>query len=303
VAACPVCGRPVAVARASCLYCGVKLPKDLVPTGPSEPRPPTLPGSPGAPEAGDPLLRVLIILDLASVQAKSLEEALGMSAYQADLLARRGGFHLHRVLDPDLAEGEAETLRAAGMKVELVPESQARARPLRALRGERGSALLALRTEEGPLMLEHREILLVVRGAIARQYQPTFKRRRVDAASLEEGFRVHFHRRSDPRPVEIDAANFEFGSTATGSSRLELDAWVEGMGDELPRDDAFRLLPPAFGVAIAEAKSPLAAATSLRGSSSGGDRDRDGESIILDNAEQFIFYSAWRAALERRRAG
>jgi hypothetical protein len=279
----------------------MKLPKD---PGSSEPRLPTLPGLPGTPEAGDPLLRVLIILDLASVQAKSLEETLGMSAYEADLLARRGGFHLHRILEPDLAEGEAETLRAAGMKVELVPESQARARPLRALRGERGSALLALRTEEGPLMLEHREILLVVRGAIARQYQSTFKRRRVDAASLEEGFRVHFHRRSDPRPVEIDAANFEFGSTATGgSSRLELDAWVEGMGDELPRDDAFRLLPPAFGVATAEAKSPLAAATSLRGSSSGSDRNRDGVSVILDNAEQFIFYSAWRAALERRRAG
>jgi hypothetical protein len=97
----------------------------------------------------------------------------------------------------------------------------------------------------------------------------------VDVASPEEGFRVHFHRYSDPRPVEIDAANFEFGFTVTGSTRLEIDAWVEALAPDVPCDDGFRLLPP------------------------GG----EGESVVLDNAAQFLFYSAWRAALQRRRAG
>ena len=73
--------------------------------------------------------------------------------------------------------------------------------------------------------------------------------------------------------------------------------------NDMPRDDGFRLLPPAFGVATAEAKSPLTAAASLRGTSRGSNANRDGESVILDNAQQFIFYSAVRAALERRRVG
>ena len=292
----------MAVARARCLYCGAELPEDLVPARPPESPLATLMGSLASEDEAS-LHRVLIVLDLASAPAKSLKEALDMSAYEADLAARRGGFHLHRVLDPEMAEGEAERLRAAGMRVELLPEAEVRAPPLRALGGEQGADRLELRTEEGPLVLEHRQILLVVRGAIARQYQPTYKRRRVDVASLEEGFRVHFHRRWDPHPVEIDAGNFEFGSAVTGSSRLKLDAWVEGLGDDMPRDDGFRLLHPAFGVATAEAKSPLAAAASLRGTSRGSNANRDGESVILDNGQQFVFYSAVRAALERRRVG
>lgn len=290
----------MAVARARCLYCGAELPEGLVPAGPAEGSP-TLFGSLVPLEEGAEPKRVLIVLDITSAHADRLAEALDLSAYEADLLARRGGFHLHRILDPDLAEGEAERLRAVGIEVEFLPESEVRAQPLRALGGERGPDLFDLRTEEGPLTLGHREIILVVRGVIARQYQPSYKRRRVDVASLEEGFRVHFHRRSNPRPVEIDAANFEFGLAATGSSRLELDAWVERLGDDLPRDDGFRLLPPAFGVAAAEAKGPLAAATSLRGTTRGSDANRDGESVILDNVQQFIFYSAWHWALARLR--
>jgi hypothetical protein len=287
----------VAVARARCLYCGAELPEDVVPTGPTEASPTLLgPLVPVEKRAGPE--RVLIVLDITSARAERLAEALDLSAYEADLLARRGGFHLHRILDADPAEAEAERLRKVGMKVKFVPESEVRAKPLRALGGERGADLFDLRTEEGPLSLGHREIILVVQGAIARQYQPTFKRRRVDVASLEEGFRVHFHRRSDPRPVELDAANFEFGLAATGSSRLELDAWIEGLGDDLPRDDGFRLLPPAFGVAAAEARGPLAAATALRGTTGRSDANRD-ESVLLDNAQQFIFYSAWRGALAR----
>jgi hypothetical protein len=276
------------------------LPEDIVPVGPTEGSPtlfaPLVPLEEGE---GAGQERVLIVLDITSARTERLAEALDLSAYEADLLARRGGFHLHRILDPDLAEAEAERLRAMGMKVEFLQESEVRAQPLRALGGERGADLFDLRTEEGPLSLGHREIILVVRGAIARQYQTTFKRKRVDVASLEEGFRVHFHRRSDPRPVEIDAANFEFGLGATGSSRLELDGWVEELSDDLPRDDDFRLLPPAFGVAATEAKGPLAAATALRGTTRGSDASRDGESVILDNAQQFNFYSAWRGALAR----
>ena len=293
----------MAVARASCLYCGAELPGDLLPAAPSEASFGTPPGSAGPVADGASFPRVLIVLDLASAPTQRLGEALDRSAYEADLLARRGGFHLHRILGQELAEDEAERLRAAGLKVELLPESEVQAQPLRALGGERGEGLLELRTEEGSLTLRRREILLVVRGSIARQYQPTYRKRRVDIASLEDGFRVHFHRRSNPRPVEIDAANFEFGFAVTGSTRLELDAWVEGLGEDVPRDDGFRQLPPAFGIAVPEKTGALAAVASLSRTSRGREAHGTGESVVLDNAQQFIFYSALRAAVERRRGG
>ena len=293
----------MAVARARCLYCGAELPGGLVPAAPSEASFGTPPGSAGPVPDGASLTRVVIVLDLAYAPTERLGEALDMSAYEADLLTRRGGFHLHRILGEELAEDEAERLRAAGLKVELLPESEVRTLPLRALGGERGEGLLELQTEEGPLTLWRREILLVVRGSIARQFQPTHRKRRVDTASLEDGFRVHFHRRSNPRPVEIDAANFEFGFAVTGSTRLELDAWVEGLGEDVPRDDGFRRLPPAFGIAAPEQKGALAAVASLSRTSRGGEAHGTGESVVLDNAQQFIFYSALRAAVERRRVG
>jgi hypothetical protein len=247
--------------------------------------------------------RSLVVLDLGTARVETLEDALPLSAYEAELLVRRGGFHLHRILEEGRAEKEAERLRGAGLVVEMLPVSEVRTQALRALGGERRRGRLELRTEEGSLTLWRQDVLLVVRGPIARQYQPTYRRRRVDVASPEEGFRVHFHRYSDRRPVEIDAANFELGFTVTGSTRLEIDAWVEGMGQDVPCDDGFRLLPPAFGVAAPETTGPLAAAGSLSRSSRAREAGGEGESVVLDNAAQFLFYSAWRAALARRREG
>jgi hypothetical protein len=304
VAVCPSCRRPVAVARASCLYCGETLPPDAVvaPLDSSAAPPGSLePAIPTEESSSDP--RSLVVLDLEGARAETLEDALQLSTYEADLLARRGGYQLHRILEEASAGEEAQRLQEAGLKVEMLPESEVRTRPLRALGGERRRGRLELRTEEDPLTLWRQDVLLVVRGPIARQHQPTYKRRRVEVASPEEGFRVHFHRFSDRRPVEIDASNFAFGFTVTGSTRLEIDAWVEGLGPDVPCDDGFRRLPPAFGIAAPEAKGPLAAAGSLSRSSRARESGGEGESVVLDNARQFLFYSAWRGALERRRAG
>jgi hypothetical protein len=240
-------------------------------------------------------------VDLESTNAQTLGEALGLAPYEAELLARRGGFHLHRILGAEIAEDEASRLADQGLGVEMLPESEVRSQPLRALGGERGEGRLELQTEDGELTLRREDLLIIVRGPIARQYQPTYRRRRVDVASLDEGFRVHLHRHSHHRPVEIDAANFEFGFTVTGSTRLELDAWVEAIGGGVPCDDGFRRLPPAFGIAAPEPKGPLAAASTLSRTSRGREALGEGESVVLDNAAQFVFYSVWRAALERRR--
>jgi len=293
MASCPSCGRPVAVARATCLYCGHPLGSGRVTAapGPAE--------AAATPEAAPP--RRLVVLDLGDASPATVARALGVPPYEAGLLARRGGLHLHRILDPSAAEAEAARLGAEGLAAILVPEVEARVRPVRATGGERSEGALVLRTEEGSLIVRDEDLLLIVRGPIARRYRPPFKRRRVETATLEDGYRVHLHRRAEPRPVEIDAASFEVGFAVTGSTRLELDAWVGSVAPRVPRDDAFRRLPPALGPAQPEPRGPLAAAASLgRGAGEGAD-DGEDSVLLLDNAEQFRFYSGWRAAVERRR--
>jgi len=304
VASCPSCRRPVALARATCLYCGATLPPESSsPAGfaSATPREGTAgEGEPAVvPAEGD--RRRVVVLDLAGVPPEPLARALDLRPYEAGLLVKRGGFHLHRVLESQAAGAEAERLRASGLAVFLVPEAEARVRPLRAVGGERAEGVLALRTEEGPVTLRRGDVRLVVRGAITREYQPSSRRRRVDTARLEEGYRVHLHRRQDPRAVEIDAFAFEFGFSVTGSARLELDAWVEEVAPGATVDAGWRRLLPALGPAGAEPKGALAAASSLGLAT----RDRRGRRrdrpVVLDNVEQFRFYSAWRAAVERQR--
>ena len=201
----------------------------------------------------------MVVLDLAGVPPETLARALDLSPYEAGLLVKRGGLHLHRVLESQRGGGRGGAApRESGLVVFLVPEAEARVRPLRAVGGERAEGVLALRTEEGPVTLRRGDVRLVVRGAITREYQPSSRRRRVDTARLEEGYRVHLHRRQDPRAVEIDAFAFEFGFAVTGSARLELDAWVEEVAPGATVDDGFRRLPPALGPAGAEPRGALA---------------------------------------------
>jgi hypothetical protein len=294
--------------RATCLYCGAPLPPEDVAAALSAAAQASAQAGPGR-ASGDPagdLLtpggeRGLLVLDLADANPDTLARALGLPRYEAGLLARRGGLHLHRVLDPAAAEAEAARLGARGVVAIVVPEAEARVRPLRCLGGERGAGVLSLQTEEGSIAVHRGDVLLVVRGPIVREYQPTPKRRRVDTARLEEGYRVHLHRHAAARPVEIDAANFEFGFAVTGSARLEVEAWVAEVADGRPSDDGFRRLPPALAPSEPETRGRLSAASSLRLATRAREGGRDEGPVVLDNVEQFRFYSGWRAAVERRR--
>jgi len=291
----------VALARPRCLYCGAELPADLV-TGRDVPREEGPDPRAGGPTGGDVPFRTLVVVELASATAEALGRGLGVSAYEAGLLLRRGEPILHGLFEEGSALGEEKRLRAEGLTVQTLPESEVRVPPLRALGGERDGDRLRLRTEDADVTLERRDLLLVVRGPIARQYQPAYRHRRLGSAGLEEGYRVHLHRRFDPRAVEIDTASFEVGFAATGSVRLEVDAWVDAVAQGVPRDEGFRWLPPAFGVAEPEPRTALAAAARLTRAGRGEGAGAGGESVVLDNVHQFRFYSAWRAALVRRRA-
>jgi hypothetical protein len=315
MASCPSCRRPVAVARETCVYCGTPLPPTDSERG-APPEPPGAPeGAPGAaggrgaspPGAG----RTLVVLDLAGMSAPALAEAVGWSLYEAGLAARRGGLLFHRVLEAAEAGAEAQRLLACGVATFLIPEAEVRVRPVRALGGEQGEGVLTVRTEERPVELRRGDLMLVVRGPITREYQPSARRRRVDTARLDEGYRLHLYRHAGPReggpagdelrPVEIDTATFELGAAAKGSSRIEIELWVGAICGSAPWDDEFRRLSPALGPAEPEPKSALAAASSLRLSNGSQGRRMGERPTVLDNVQQFRFYSGWRAAVARRR--
>jgi hypothetical protein len=295
----------------SCVYCGAPLPAAVADEARAAARATT--PQPPPPEA-EPVVpaRTLVVLDLEHADAPALARAADLSPYEATLLARHRGLHLHRVLAPEPAESEAARLATAGIAALLVPEAEARVRPLRAIAGELTPAGLVLRTEEGSVEVTRGGLLIVVTGPIARQRQASLRRPKVATATLEEGWCVHLHRVADPRPIEIDAGSFEPGFAAAGSTRLELRAWLVALAEGVPRDDAFRLLTPAFAPAEAPAPGPLSALEALRarprasaGAPAAGGRRSSSraadERVLLDNLAQFRFYSGWRAAAERRR--
>jgi hypothetical protein len=285
---CPACGRSVALTRASCLYCGAPLAAATVAR--AEPAPAAAP--PAVP-------RVLVLLDLAGEPA-TLAAALGVSHYEATLLARRGGLHLVRAVAPADADAEAGRLRAQGVEPWLVPEAEVRAPPILCLAGERRGAELLLRTTQAPVTLARGDALLVVRGAITREYQTPLERRRIATARPEEGYRVQVHRRADTRALEIDALNFELGFAVSGSARLEIDAWLEAVVGDAPRDSGFARLGAVLGPTAPEPGGALAAAGTLAAASRGG--AGEGRPVVLDNLAQFRFYSGCLAAVCRRRA-
>jgi hypothetical protein len=266
------------------VYCGAEAPAGAA-EAPAE----------AAPEPGQ---RLLVVLRIGDADPEAASRALGLAAADVAHRARRGGWQLLRIAEPQAAGEQAARLREAGLVAALVPEAEVRAsaRPVVALGGEWTGRELALRTAEGPARVVAPDLLLAVQGPITREYQTSQEVKRTRTATLEPGYRFHIHRTAEARPLELDPGAFDFGAGGKGrSSLLQLTGWARELTRGVTVDDAFRRLPPELGVAEAAA-GPLAAADALGARVAG----RAEAPLVLDNLRQFRFYSAWRAALERR---
>ena len=290
MAACPRCQRPVAVARLTCLYCGAPLPADARALPEAEPEP-----ARAAPDTK----RVLLILDLEGAEPERVAAALGLTGLETGQRLRRGRFQLHRVAEPADAEEEARRLSSHRLEVVRLPEAEVFAGlgPLMVTGGRPREQGLELDTPRGSLPLKAEEVMLVVEGPIAREYQTGQDVRRVRAAGLDPGHRFHLHRRAEVRPLELDPGDFDFGGRGLGSATQQLlRRWVAALG--APFDDAFRHVAPALGPASPGPRGPLSAAEALRAT-----LPEQGRALVLDNLPQFHFYSAWRGALARHGRG
>ncbi len=294
----------MALARASCLYCGAPLPAESVVAAAqaaSKVRAQTGTLAAAKAPAAAATERHLLVLDLGGQKAAALGRTLGLPPFESEMRLRRGGLQLQRIGGEAELRGEAKRLEDSGLSVFLVPESEVRQPALRVTGGRSDGRALLLRSEQGSLEVTFTDLILIVRGPIRREYQAReVDRKKPHTATLEGGFRFHLHRRIDPRPLELDPASFAFGaqSPLTGSSLLELQSWLAALGEAVPLDDGFKHLPPALG---AEEEEGGTLAT-LRGVGSAGVTARRDVQIVLDNVAQFRFYSGWRAAIERRRA-
>jgi hypothetical protein len=289
--ACPRCARPVALARAQCLYCGAVLSEEQLQAASAAVE--SLAAESAPPPAPE---RHIVVLDLRETAPEALVAALGVSAFEAEQRRRRGGYQLHRIAPPDSARDEAERLQRAGLRASVVPEAEARAAaaPELALGGRWDGQALALRTVEGSREVGGGALLLVVRGPIARALEePQRHFKRVRLAGPGEGRRIHLHLRAEERPLEIDPDDFEMGlAPGEGPAVVTLLGWVRALAEGVPLDEGFRFLTPALG----PAQPPLPGAARALDPTRSGNSSRP---ALFDNVAQFRFYSGWRAAVER----
>jgi hypothetical protein len=253
--------------------------------------------------------RVLLILDLDGAEVERVAEALQLSRFEADQRARRGGYQLHRILDAEAAEREADRLAALGVRVARLSETETRdaARPVVAIGGRLAGRALELRTTEGDRRVDGADLRLVVGGPILRERQTMRGQekslvrrmtRQWDESLTEAGYCLHLHRGSDLRPVELNPDAFEFAERALEAGLVQMTRWVRALAADVPVDEGFKWLTPALGPAESTAAGVLMSAEALADAAR---RQRKTGTVLLDNLAQFRFYSAWRGVLGRRR--
>jgi hypothetical protein len=241
-----------------------------------------------------------VILDLSGATPEGVASALGLTRYEAGQRVRRSGYQPHLVAPDDEAAAEGSRLASLGLAVTVVPEAEilVASQPARVRTASLGAGWLEVESEEGLRRLNPHDLLLVVRGAIRRQYMTGFDPpKRLRSATLAPGarFQLHLRHARDLRPFEVDADAVELRGERRypASSLLELEHWLRLLAPA-SLDTAFDRLAPA----LAPAEEPRGGAAAL--SARRGLERRPTGPPVLDNVAQFRFYSGWRAGVERR---
>jgi len=301
---CPACRRPIALARATCLYCDAPLDPSLLPPPTEVAFSPEAAPAPSPGPAGPE--RLVLVLDLRHAAEDVVAAGLALSPFEARQRVLRGGFQLHKIAAPDLAAAESTRLGAAGVRVITIPEVEVQAaqNPVPARSGRWSDGVLCLQTDDEETALSADHLLLIVMGVIARRYATEFSKGRdasiplasafglsTSPATLDPGFRFHLHVRGQVRPLELDCGAFSLDAPALPvPSLLELREWMGRFSPAVHQDEGFRWVPPVFGPSP-EGESALLGA--LR-------TDQRVFRPVHDNLRQFRFYSGWRAGVERR---
>ena len=284
--ACPACGRPNSEQSARCLYCTEPFDR----TAPDEPVAPAIPIS----------TRHLIILapqgdeGLSEARAQSLAAVLGLAPYDARLalktirhrlLCKVEGQRDVREISSQLERLGVEHLQFAEADVEAVPIDS-----MRRLRFYSDHMEMQL-SEKGTEQVSYGDVLLLVRGEIARERHNERRMATPRGASqpLTPGLRLLLFGRTSNVAAELDSEQFDWSalgdrqsiSTPMNFKRLTDEVLHRATSAELDR--GFDFEPVVLSRSGVE--SHLDALLE-------GSKARDG--ALYDNEAQFRFYARWR---------
>src|SRR5262249_2417339 len=139
-------------------------------------------------DAAPAVARALLILDLTGGgDAEALGRALGVPLFEAGQRVLRGGYQVHKLDAVAEVEKERDVLAAEGVRVLVVPEAEARRLPVLVAGGSHEGEGFRFQTEAGPLDVTARDVALVVKGPITREYQAVLRKRNKLATATLDG--------------------------------------------------------------------------------------------------------------------
>ncbi len=312
---CPACARPIAMARANCVYCGAALsPADLEEATRAAQRIlqtkslANLEAVSGGP-AQESRPRRYVVIDTRAVQVETIASACGVSSWEARQWQAASRYRLVRI-SSEAADGPLESsLKAQGLRVLAVPDATVvRSRnpiPLESIDPLADPPQCTLREDpEAPpsrRVLREGDLVLIVSASIRRERVKEEAPKRTPADTrLEDAWLVHLHFKGEPRPWEIDPLRTAYEGVGLASAYMQTVELVRRLSIAAPHDDAFKNMVPA----LSPGADPLGGLESLA-SDAGKKKGKEPKVVVLDNVTQFREYSAWRGAIEfaQREAG
>jgi hypothetical protein len=294
---CKACSRPVAMARANCLYCGAALDGESIAGAALAAQKVLQSKSLLHLEANlqttDSAPRTYFIADTAAGTVETLAELGGVSLWQARQWQSATRYRLLRVSAEDADSGGKDP-----RVVHRVSEKDVAPRrtPV-AVETVDAAAAWALAIRDDPdtkatrRILRPQDVLLIVSAPIKREKADRSAGRKRMDNRLEDNWLVHLHVRGEARPWEIDPLRTAFEGSAQASAHMSTLELVRRFAETVPHEEGFRTFVPA----LAPGEDPL---TDMKNLHSKGKEAKDSKIIVLDNVAQFREYSAWRSALE-----
>ena len=292
--ACPACGRPNSDQAARCLYCtepfGAAAPDEVVA--------PTIPVS----------KRHLIILApqqderSSEERAQSLAEMLGFAPYDARLALKT---MRHRLLCKVRSQREAREissqLERLGVEHLELAEADVEAVPVVSMRWLRfhSDHMEMQLSEKGTEQVSYGDVLLLVRGEIARERHNERRMATPQGASqpLTPGLRLFLFVRASSVAAELDSEQFDWSALGDRQS-ISTPMNFKRLVDEILHRATSAELDRGFDL------EPVVLSRSGAGSDMDalldGSKTRDG--VVYDNEAQFRFYARWRYLVARARA-
>lgn len=251
------------------------------------------------PPETDRYLVILIPNGSADEQmVESLADAVGVSRYEARLNLASRRPRVFRRLEEFMARGLSEQLQAGRIAHYVVSEQSVRALPIsRAQSVSFAAKHFDVSLDGNNVAISYRDVLLLVRGEIARQNHDERKlaTKRGATRSLSPGLVLHLYTSEALLAIEIDPESFtwpELDPSTSRSALLNLETFIDSIEQRAPGitvDRGFDREPPVYSRASGDGQD-LSQILS-------GDAQKGG--VLYDNQEQFRFYARWRYRLER----